>query len=423
MGSLDAFGKQLQAMIDQFSSTSEGRAAIKSLGVSTDSMVGHAHLRFDRGETPAGFIANLEKFYFKATGLPWMTDMSKSAFSQALATHIGEHASTGYSKLPDGFRSMIDRYDISSVEWDFIRTDVGDVSNNTFVDAKSVDWVKDHKVVLPDQITDATPALLKHYGLKDTPANRKKAVRDIKTKLLTLYSESANTGVPTPGVREERQLRFGTKPGTAGALIVDFLAMLKAFPLTAMNKAVAESFTGKGGSLTRAGMASWVKDGSGPLAIMKLVAFTTIAGYTSGVIKDALRGKTPKPLFNDDGSIRKKTLIDAMQRGGALGVFGDVMLSEYDRSYRSFSQAALGPVLGNLDPIAEIATKAAKGEEISRPAMRLGVDNLPFGNLFYIRPALEVMFWNELEEMVNPGNARKKAKALKEATGQEYWYQ
>jgi hypothetical protein len=156
--------------------------------------------------------------------------------------------------------------------------------------------------------------------------------------------------------------------------------------------------------------------------MVQMVALATIGGYLSGAVKDMLKGRTPKPLIDrDTGGINTKTLNDAALRGGGLGILGDLLFNEYDRQYQSFLGTAAGPVVGQLDPLANIITKVRQGEEAGPETVKFIQNNLPLANLFYIRPVLDyLLFWN-LQEALSPGSLRRTEKKVEEVNQQKFF--
>jgi hypothetical protein len=99
------------------------------------------------------------------------------------------------------------------------------------------------------------------------------------------------------------------------------------------------------------------------------------------------------------------------------------MFNEYDRHYRTATGALAGPVLGQLDPAAEIYSLAAKGQidQALLRSERFFLDNTPFINLFYIRPALDYMIFWSLQEALDPGSLKRVENAVETRNNQEYW--
>jgi hypothetical protein len=196
--------------------------------------------------------------------------------------------------------------------------------------------------------------------------------------------------------------------------------MFKSFPVTILTKIMARERHGRGAAT----MGQWMlNDHAGKFNLAMMIAMTSIAGYLSGAMRDALKGRTPKRLLDADG-FHKDVLVDAMLRGGGLSIMGDFMFTEYDRQYRSAASTLAGPVLGQLDPIMSIKTRFQRGEfqEGLTEAGKFFQNNTPYINLFYIRPVLDYfIFWN-LQEMLAPGSLEKMEKAVEGRNHQGYFF-
>lgn len=213
-------------------------------------------------------------------------------------------------------------------------------------------------------------------------------------------------------------MTLNTRAGTPLGEAVRLIAMFKSFPTTVMTKIMAREMYGRGSDT----MGQWLlHDGKGKFHMAQMVAMVSIAGYLSGVVRDLISGKTPKRLTTDEGGINYATLNDAVVRGGGMGIMSDILFNEYDRGTRNFLSYAAGPIVGQLDPIASITTRGMRGENVRGEAGKLFMDNMPFINLFYIRPVLNyLILWN-LQEMMSPGILRRIEDKTSERYGQEYF--
>jgi hypothetical protein len=157
-----------------------------------------------------------------------------------------------------------------------------------------------------------------------------------------------------------------------------------------------------------------------------------MAGYLTVVLSDLRRGQTPSPLTNENG-VAWDTVMASIQRGGGWGIMGDFLFSEYDKRYRSFSDALLGPVLGEAANVADIATnlkstllpdesgeRAASAKAAGYGATKFLRNNLPLANFFLTKPILDHLFWYQMAEGFSPGLAERQADAL-EKRGKSYW--
>ena len=138
-------------------------------------------------------------------------------------------------------------------------------------------------------------------------------------------------------------------------------------------------------------------------------------------IKDALKGRTPKSLVNKDGSFNWEVLVSSAQRGGGLGIYGDLLFNEYDRSYKNALTTLAGPVFGQLPEVAAIGSSAVRGQKFAQPLKNLMVQNTPYINLFYVRPVLDYMILWQIQEMLSPGSVRKIERKIEKENNQSFF--
>jgi hypothetical protein len=162
-------------------------------------------------------------------------------------------------------------------------------------------------------------------------------------------------------------------------------------------------------------------DHQGKFNLAMLMAMGTMAGYVSGAVRDTLKGRTPKPLILDDGTINTAALNDAAIRGGSLGILGDVLMSNYSHDYHSFLESAAGPVVSQLDDAFSIKSDAQSGKNVAYPVSKLALDNTPFVNLFYARPLFDYfILWN-MQEALSPGSLRRSETAVERKNHQGFF--
>ncbi len=116
--------------------------------------------------------------------------------------------------------------------------------------------------------------------------------------------------------------------------------------------------------------------------------FLALYGMTfiSDEITRFISGKTPR----DPSNIH--TIRENLERSCALGIFGDIgfALSSYD------------PVGYAAGPVPSTMFKAVKtalyGNKPTMAAINLVKDMTPYGNVFYLKAALNYAIWNPLRE-------------------------
>lgn len=402
---MTAFGDHIEALMMSMKGDVR-RAVAEHTGAAAELIGGHVTARYehDAGTVPNG-LRWAERLYYQGNLQSWQTDVMQSTAGLMMGWNLARQAGKGFSELGPRFQNLLKQYGITALDWDGIRT--------------GVEKVNDREVIFADTIKQPTDDYLEARGLGPTAANRKRVHVDLQTKLQTLLSDRIGHAQIEPTSKQIAALNFGTAPGTAAGTVARMGTMFKSFPLAFMQKRLAAEIQGRG---YKAGQRmQWLMEGGGPMALIQTAVTMTILGYVGGMMKDIAKGKKPRKWVNDDGSLNGKTLTDSLMRGGAMGVLGDVVLQEYDRSYKNFLSVAAGPVLGQLDPVADTLTKAIKGEKVGKQTADLVKRNTPFVNLFYIRGAVEHLYWQQLAESLSPGTLKRLEKDAAKS-GQEYFW-
>lgn len=405
ISNLQTLGKQITTF---FPRPREQKQFLRYLGVAMDGIMGNALSRYSNHSTVSGWGHTMQKWFFDLNGLNAWTDANKAGAAELLAAHLGEHAGMSFDKLPGELSRVLSLYNITPQRWDAMRS--------TGVNARGA------QMILPDNLRslsdEAIARLVVADGLTPTEANMLRERNRLETALRTYYVDRVDYAVPTPGAAERKYGTWNTRAGTPLGEAMRMLMMFKSFPITVMRKILGREIYGRGADTLR----DWLlHDHRGKFNFAMLVAMGTVAGYVGGAARDALRGRTPKPLLNDEGEIHWSNLNDAMIRGGSLGILGDFMLSQYDADSNNFLKFATGPVLGHTADIADIWSRAREGENVAAPAEKLLLANAPLINLFYIRPVLDyLILWN-LQEMMTPGSLRRMESGIERRNNQGFF--
>lgn len=416
MSRMDAFGK---AMTGTFQSGRTAQETLTTLGMVSQSLTGHIASRWGFDLRSNYQAQQATGKFMKWIGMDWWTDVNQATMADATVNMFANHSHLPMEALPEELGRALNSVDLKPKEWDAIRKTAYAVEEGP---------IAGHNVITSDAFSNVPESTLKSMavdrGVQPSPANLKRELEGLRQKYESLLVESVYTGVPTPGAREKYITTWGgrAQAGTIHGEIARSVMMYKSFATTVGMKVLGREING-GGDATNArewlGLAYKAK-----FRIASLIASATIAGYAGMTAKDLLAGKTPKPLMVD-GHPNLDVLMASMTTGGALGIYGDFLFSEYEARHRSVLGALAGPVLGQLDPLSEtagkIAGKIAQGETTGYDLFRLGEQNLPYAGMFYIKPVLDYfLFWN-IKEMLSPGVMRRTERAAHDHNHQEYW--
>lgn len=345
--------------------------------------------------------------FFHFNGLTKVTQDHRFAVAEALSHWAAIHEGADWGALPPDFRSSLEMSGVDGSTWNIYRRHgVGDTSRGRFL-------AEDQFGNIPDAEIDS---LLASREKKPTPANRQRARDELATTWRMWLNNELSFAVPEARGREQALIYGTLKPGTFHHAVWDLMALLKSFPLAIVNTVVARDlYSGGAGRLSEA----MFQLGPGHLHVATTVAYTTVLGYMAWTVKNALAGKGPPPLTDEEGRPNVDTYLASMARGGGLGILGDFALQEYDSSYKRWTQTALGPVLGQADWAMSAISKGVRGEGGGFEANRIIQSNIPGINLFYLRPALNHLILWSLDEALSPGILERRRERF-EAEGGRY---
>lgn len=404
ISNLHTIGKQITGFAKR---SPEEMRTLRLMGVGMDGLIGNSLSRYSSASTTSGWGHTLQKWFFDMNFLNQWTDVSKATAGELMSAHLGEHAGSSFDKLPGDLSKVLSLYDITPSRWDAIRSQVSDHNGQSYITSDMLGKLSDEQV----------GKLVTERGLNASAPNIQRERDALDTALRTYFTDRIDIAIPTPGAAERKYATWNTQAGTPLGEAVRLVMLFKSFPITILNKVVGRNIYGNGAS----SMKQWLlNDHRGKFNLAMLMAMGTVAGYTSGVVRDALKGREPKPLITD-GKINMATLNDAALRGGSLGILGDVMMSQYSHDYNSFLESASGPMLSQLDQLFSMKTSLQQGKNIAAPLGKMTLDNTPFINLFYIRPVLDYYILWHMQEMLSPGSLRRQEAAVENRTHQQYF--
>jgi hypothetical protein len=200
----------------------------------------------------------------------------------------------------------------------------------------------------------------------------------------------------------------GTLPGEALRTIMQF----KGYPIAFTQRVLGRAVLGFGAPGQDRTVGDRLLQGQ---HIGQLLLLTTAFGYLSMTLKDIARGNEPRD------PTRLKTLLAAMQQGGGAGIFGDFLFAEASRFGNKPLETALGPTAATAASFIDLFNAARDGDAKAGRALNLALANTPFASLWYVRPATELLFLNELRESLSPGQASRLERERYQNFGQRRW--
>lgn len=407
---LDSYNVEILRLL-KGKSFKEQKEVASLLLAGTEGLLGAMRSRFSP-DGPAGAMAKAQHLFFRLNlQTPW-NDFWKNAATSIMSANIANKSALSWANLDPDLKRTLVKFDIEAKDWDVIRQ----------LNHKTKEGMN---LSIPEKINDFTPEQLSSIlGEELTEAKARAYKQSLKDKMDAYYYERAETAIPTPGDAETAMMLRGTQKGTIEGELARWFGQFKSFPLTVISKVYGRETIGRvpGGveNVGARGFIEGLKDGKGATAgIVQLMIGTTIAGYLSMQAKEILKGRQPRPIT--DAKSAAKVMTAAFVQGGGAGIYGDFLFGEYSRTGNSLLGTLAGPVLGQLDDVAQIYSQVKDGDtNAANGIFRFFKKNTPFVNLFYTRAALDYMLFYQLQEMMNPGYLRRMEQRIKRDNDQEF---
>ena len=420
------------------SKTEDGQRLLKSIGFLAHDFAGGIAERISSDVRPFTKADSALGWFFRLQGATQLNDVHKMKAFSAATENLGSFTGKSWDELPVGMKTTLEGYQWTAAEWDAIRaqkdiiyadgadveTRVDESGTTTVIRGENADYweVIDPTRMqdIPDEVIDG---LLEAEGLKATTHNRNRKRDLLESKVGAYFQDIASEMVPTPGMRERIVMSGGgIQKGNWPREFLDLFFTFKGFGTT-----VALRNHRSYGKLLAAGQYQSVG-----MQVAMLLAQTTVLGYVGWAAREILKGRTPPWFVDDNGEVDPKAFagvfMESMKRGGGMGIYGDYLLTEYNRDNRSFLESAAGPVLSELDPfmgltssIAKTAAGSQTPESLGLQSLRFAEANTPFLNLFYTKFLLDqFVLWN-LKEGLSPGIFRRTERSINDQWMQEYF--
>lgn len=376
------------------SSMSRAEAARAGWVADTIADPGIALARFQAEVPPSEVAERLSSASMRIQGLSGWTDQGKIAFQMEMAGYIASQADRPLSGVDDVLQQLLRERGVTEADWAvFTRSDHLFTTRNGATFASPIYWreVTD----LPDNVAD-----------------------DIFDKFQGLIEEQTEYAVPTQSLLARGALdpaAFDLPPGTLPYEIMKSALMFKSFPMTfTVNQirriSAQESLGGK--------------IGYG----FNLAAGATILGAISLQLAEILKGNDPQnvnPMDNPEFWAR------ATLKGGGFGIIGDIVATGQSSWGGGFAEYVAGPVPQLLGDAWNLSIKngyeLATGQDtdFAKEVADAGRRYMPMGQTPIAGPAIDRLFWDQLQLFLDPESAeamRKKAQRRENRYGNGEWW-
>lgn len=384
----DTMGEALDALF-RGAKPAERLELMADLGMAFNSISGKvtATSRFSMDEGIGGVIGNMQHKFFTLNFQNWWTDSLRAGAAEFLSTNLARKASLKFDQLGE-LQTTLGLYGIDSGRWDIIRSGaLREYEGRNFLTPAALDEVSDEEFA--KYLNNRNPARIRAFR------------QEMKSQLRSYFTDQNSYMVLTPDAAASGALKLGTQRGTFAGEAVRFIMQFKTFPF---------SFTQRimGRELQQSGM----------MGMARLILATGIFGFISMTLKDLAKMREPRDPKDP------KTIIAALQQGGGAGLYSDLIFSQIiDRRVMDAGLQLFGPTASDLlgsQGIAGVAARAAQGNDPSAAGIRFIQSNIPFANLFYLKPILDFGVFYHAQEAVNPGSIQRMEADLRRRSGQEF---
>lgn len=348
------------------------RAFAEVMGAGIDGILGDVHARMGANDMLPTKMSRLQSAFFKLNGMQWWQDRLSAGMSLSLSRNMAMQLEHAWNAIPRRLQTNLQRYGIGPEDWTKLQ------AVSTRLDDTG------ERYLMTDAIDDA----------------------DLARKMTVYYSDQTREGMTMPGARERAWSEMFGDRGTAGGEAARFILQFKSFTMAYTNKHLGREL---------------YRDGVDFANLAFLGVFTTALGYLSMTAKDMLKGRNPRDPNE------AKTYLDAMAQGGFGGIFGDMLLTEYD-TQGGPAAALSGPLLGKISDFvlalnnarnAIVSDDKTLSQNYTKNAVFGTLNSMPLANLIGFRQALDWMVLYQASEWLAPGSLRRSEQNLRKRTGQE----
>lgn len=389
------WGDSVKRVFTALQNPADQAKAARLLNAGTTGFIGGVFQRFHATDSASGRMVKANNKFFKVTLLTAWTDGWGRATGITLANNLGDMATSGkaFTEMNPRLQTILKRYGIGDAEWTVLRqAEVFDADGAP--------------MLMPELVRELPDTAFSGYVAEKASAKQiERAREDLATRLGTYYSDQVREALTFGGAKERAMLSLGLERGTWAGEVWRLFAQFKQFPLTFITKHFNREFN-RLGNLDKAGLA-------------QLIAGTTALGFVSWVVKQYGRGEEPK-MPEDLGQLAQ-VMMASMVQGGGAGIYGDFLFGTLNRTGTDPLTTMAGPAFGKLSQAFGVVAAAAKGEDPSAKALKLGVGLVPYNNLFGARLALDHMVLHGLQETVNPGYLRRYQRQVERDRNVEFW--
>jgi predicted nucleotidyltransferase len=365
-------------------------------------------------------VSKFNNFAFTYNGMNWHNRTLREGFHLGAIRRMGIASKYSLSQLRemgDDAKSLVARIErslISDDEWEVIRDsaiNVKDLNGKPHAfKGKTEDSVLTWDSVLNEDIisNEQIIKLIKNTSKINNPSDIKikRTRKELSDKLQSIIRDEMDTGILTPGVRENRIMSWGSKEGSYQNAFLKLLFQYKSFPVAMMTRHLGPTWQENSPLMAAIG-------------ISYLVAKATAVTLMVDQIKQLIDGKNVKPWNLD-------TLGAAIAKSGGLALIYDVLFKDYSEYGQNGVLSHLGgPGLNGISDLAGVGSQFVKdiqdGDFKSSSLKAIRAADQFTGNFPILSQIKKNMVIYPLYDLVDPQRNNRIQNLLEKNWGQKYW--
>lgn len=376
-----------------------GRDELLRAGWIADTMAdaGTALARFQQEVAPQEWAERVTQASMRIQGLSYWTDRARATAYFEYSGFMAAQMDRQFADLEPKLKSHFQKWNVSPAEWDEFRR--------------------------PEHVfrADNGATFLAPLNFRNATSLDAARADDLFFKMQGAAEEFLELAVPTRSLLAQGWVdpaAYGLPPGSPLFEVAKSGLSFKSFTMTFTINQIRQ-------------LKAQPTMGDKILYGLDLAAGATVLGAMALQLNELLMGRDPQdmtdPLFWARGAAK----------GGGFGIIGDIVTTGQASWGGGFAGYVAGPVPQAITDIYGLTVgnaisalyQAAKGEEVdvgfAKELARFGKRYTPMGQTPLVGPALDRLFWDQLQILLDPESVKDMAtqskKRKKEYGGGEYW--
>ena len=357
--------------------SAEIKAFAESVGAASSATNAYILDSFAGSEIRGGKFARAVNWFYKATGINWWVNAHRTGGILLLSENLAKYRHLKFEGIEEGLRNSLERYEIGSKEWDIYTK-----SKTRTIDGRDF--------MSPDEVSKLDDDIIREYlgDEKSTKTEINTAREQLAEKLAFYYNDTVSEALSEGNIVQRSSFTAGgsARPGTVYGELLRSFFQFKSFTFNTL-------YRHWGRILYRGGKGSLIP------SALTLLAPSFILGYITYSAKQVLKGLEP-PDPTDPSA-----WAAAMLQSGGMGIFSDFLFASTNRYGNSFFTTLGGPAVGTTEDLYKVFNniRAGKVSSAGSELVNLIQSNTPFANLFYTQQAANVLIFDHMKEVLNPG--------------------